>query len=138
MKGRRIAFAVLAWLFLAGVVFQVFLAGVGLFELGDWTLHAGVGWGLGSAPLLLLLFVLVARFERRTILLTAGLTLAAVIQPELAAARHTAPIVAAFHPLNALVVFWLAWLVAQRSLELVRAAPPVVEAGGASEPSEAA
>jgi hypothetical protein len=138
VKGRRIAFAILAWLFLAGVVVQVFLAGVGLFELADWTLHADVGWGLGSAPLLLLLFVFAARFERRTVLLTAGLALAAVIQPELAAARHTAPIVAAFHPLNALVVFWLAWLVAQRSLELVRATSPDAEAGKAVEPTEAA
>jgi len=124
MSGRRIAFAVAAWLFLAGVVVQVFLAGIGLFELSDWKWHVDLGWGLGSAPILLLVLALVARLERRTVLLTAGLALAAVLQPELAAARHTAPLIAAFHPLNAMVVFWLAWLVARRSIEHIRPTAP--------------
>lgn len=127
MRGWRIAFAVAAWLLLAGVVLQVFLAGLGLFKLSDWRLHADFGWALGSAPILLLVLALVARLERRTVWLTAGLTLAAVLQPELAAARHTAPLVAAFHPLNALIVFWLAWLVARRSIEHVRLPAPAVD-----------
>jgi hypothetical protein len=111
----RILFAAAASLYLAGVVTQVFLAGAGLFKLTDWTAHALLGWGLGSAPLLLLVLSLLARLERGTILLTAALTLAAMVQPELAAARHESPVIAAFHPVNAFLVFWLAWLVARRS-----------------------
>jgi hypothetical protein len=111
----RILFASAAWLYLAGVVTQVFLAGAGLFELTDWTAHTQLGWGLGSAPLLLLALSLLARPGRGTILLTAALALAAMVQPELAAARHEAPVIAALHPVNALLVFWLAWLVARRS-----------------------
>jgi hypothetical protein len=38
-----------------------------------------------------------------------------MFQPELAAARHEAPVIAALHPVNALLVFWLTWLVARRS-----------------------
>jgi hypothetical protein len=112
----RVVFAVAAWLYLAGVVTQVFLAGAGLFELTDWTAHTGLGWGLGTAPLLLLILAFLARPERTTILLTIGLTVAAIVQPELAAARHDDPIIAAFHPVNALLVFWLAWLIARRSI----------------------
>jgi hypothetical protein len=111
----RILFAATAWLYLAGVVAQVFLAGAGLFRLTDWTAHTLLGWGLGSAPLLLVSLSLLARPGRGTILLTAALSLAAMFQPELAAARHEAPVIAALHPVNALLVFWLTWLVARRS-----------------------
>lgn len=111
----RILFAAAAWLYLAGVVVQVFLAGAGLFRLTDWTAHTQLGWGLGSAPLLLVALSLLARPGRGTILLTAALSLAAMIQPELAAARHEAPVIAALHPVNALLVFWLTWRVARRS-----------------------
>jgi hypothetical protein len=120
VRGRRIAYAVASWLFLAGVIVQIFLAGAGLFELTDWTIHAGLGWGLGSAPLLLLVLALPARADRRTTLLTIGLLVVSVLQPELAAARHDTPVIAAFHPLNAFVVASLAWLVARRATDMVR------------------
>lgn len=116
----RVIFAAAAWLFLVGVLVQVFLAGVGLFGLADWTAHVSLGWTLGSAPILLVLFALVARVRRSTVLLTVGLMIAAIIQPELAAARTNAPVVAAFHPVNALLVFWLALVVARRATEAVR------------------
>ena len=115
----RLLFAAAASLYLAGVVTQVFLAGLGVFKLTDWTAHVQLGWGLGSAPLLLLVLSLLAQPGRGTILLTAGLTLAAIVQPELAAARHEDPVIAALHPVNALLVFWLAWLVARRSAVLL-------------------
>jgi hypothetical protein len=120
VRGWRIAYAAASWLFLGGVIVQIFLAGAGLFELTDWTIHAGLGWGLGSAPLLLLVLALVARADRRTTLLTVGLLVASVLQPELAAARHSAPLIAAFHPLNAFVIASLAWLVARRATDTVR------------------
>jgi hypothetical protein len=118
-----IVFAAAAWVYLAGVVIQVFLAGASLFELTDWTVHASLGWGLGSAPIILLVLALGARIDRRTAWLTAGLTIAALAQPELAAARHDSPVLAAFHPVNALLVFWLAWVVASRATMNARQVP---------------
>jgi hypothetical protein len=115
VSSPRIVFATAAWLYLSGIVIQVFFAGASLFELTDWTVHSGLGWVLGSVPLLLLVLGLLARVDRRTAWLTAGLAVAAMIQPELAAARHDSPVVAAFHPVNALIVFWLAAVVARRS-----------------------
>jgi hypothetical protein len=119
----RTLFAAAAWLYLAGVVIQVFFAGASLFGLTDWTVHAGLGWGLGSAPIILLVLALGARVDRRTAWLTAGLAIAALIQPELALARHDSPVLAAFHPVNALLVFWLAWVVASRATTNARQAP---------------
>lgn len=125
MRSRAIPFAVGAWFFLAGVIVQVFLAGMGLFELTDWTNHGALGWGLSLVSLLLPLLALVSGIRGRTLGLALLLTIAAVVQPELALARHENPIVAAFHPVNALLVFWLAWLSARASLrELRRADSP--------------
>jgi hypothetical protein len=113
---RAIPFAVLAWLFLGGVIVQVLLAGMGLFELTDWTTHAGFGWGLSLVPVVLAVLAVAARVDADTGLLTTFLVISALFQPELAAARHTSPVLAALHPVNAIIVFGLAWLVARRSL----------------------
>jgi Family of unknown function (DUF6220) len=119
---RLVLFAVAAWLFLIGVVVQVFLAGAGLFGLTDFTAHAGFGWMLASVPILVLVLAMAALVDRRTVLIALALTVVTIIQPELAAARHDNPVVAALHPVNALLVFWLAWVVARRATELAREA----------------
>lgn len=117
---RLVLFAVAAWAFLIGVLIQVFLAGAGLFGLTDFKPHAGFGWTLASFPILVLVLAMAALVDRRTVLITLALTVVTIIQPELAAARHDNPVVAALHPVNALLVFWLAWVVARRATELAR------------------
>lgn len=123
MSGPRLAFATAAWLFLAGVIVQVFLAGLGAFKITDWTTHAGFGWVLGSAPLFVLLpLAFGSGASTRTRWLTVALVVSAALQPELAHARSETPVIAALHPVNAMLVFWLAWLVARASLREGRAA----------------
>lgn len=116
---RRI-FAVASWVFLGAVLVQVFLAGAGLFKLTDFTLHTDFGWLLSAMPIVLVVLARMARVDRRTTQLTVALLAVAIIQPELAAARHDYPVVAALHPVNALLLFWLAWLVARRSIDAAR------------------
>jgi mercuric ion transport protein len=122
MNGPRLVFAVAAWLFVAGIVIQVFLAGAGLFKLTDFTPHGYLGWYLPLVPVVLLILAAVARVDRRTMLLTAVLLLLTMIQPMLAAERKAYPVLAAFHPVNALLVFWLAWTVSRRGTDLIRVA----------------
>ena len=120
MRARAIPFAIGAWFFLAGVIVQVFLAGMGVFELTNWTNHGNLGWGLSLTSIFLPLLAIASGVARRTIGVAVLLTLAASVQPELALARHENPIVAALHPVNALLVFWLAWLSARASLRELR------------------
>ena len=117
MTARRALFAATAWLFLVGVVAQVTLAGTALFELSDWTMHTELGWGLPLVAIVVLACALIARLDRRTLWVTLALALSAIVQPSLAEARSVAPLVAALHPVNALLVFWLAVLVARRALD---------------------
>jgi uncharacterized BrkB/YihY/UPF0761 family membrane protein len=120
MAARRVVLAGAAWLFLAGIVVQVFLAGSGLFEVSDFAAHAALGWSLSLVPILVFVLAVLARAGRRTVLLTIVLAIAAIVQPELAAAREKVPVVAALHPVNALVLAWIGWIVARRSTDLIR------------------
>jgi Family of unknown function (DUF6220) len=132
VTGRRRLFAAAAAAYLVGIVIQVLLAGAAVFELIDFVPHAGLGWLLGSAPLLLIPLAIVARAPLATISLTVVLALDAMLQPELALAREDAPVIAAFHPVNAFLLFWLALLVARRAVAFAReATPPVARAASA-------
>jgi hypothetical protein len=120
VSGWRWLFAVAANAYVVGILVQVLLAGAALFEMVDFVPHGQLGWGLAYAPLLLIPLAILAGGGRRTTLLTAALALDAMLQPELAAARHDMPLVAAFHPLNAVLLFSLAVLVAGRAVALAR------------------
>jgi len=121
-RSLRIAFAVVAWLFLIAIVIQVFLAGVGLFVRGidTFSYHRALGWQLPIGPMLGLLFAWAAGAGRATISLSAVLVVLVVVQPMLPGLRTDLPFVAALHPVNAVAIFGLATLVARRALALAR------------------
>lgn len=121
MPSARTALAYLAWLFVAMVVVQVFLAGVGLFGAGNLDGHREFGYFVASFPLLILLACWPARAGRRLAWLSAALLLAAQVQTALPWFREGLPIVAALHPVNALAIFWLGLVIARRARALERA-----------------
>jgi hypothetical protein len=120
-RAARVAYLVLAWAFLAGLVIQVFAIGLALFGGTSTELHVNLGWILHLAPLLVLLAAWLARAGRRH--WVAALALAAVVfvVPILVLARDGLPAIAALHPVAAVIAFWLAVVVARNSLEAVRA-----------------
>jgi hypothetical protein len=118
----RIAFAGLAWLFVAAVVIQVFLIGLGLF--GDVAyrqthIEFGYTW-VGLAAFALLISAVVARPGRRTVGLVIGLFVLYIVQTLLPSARQAYPAIAALHPVNALLIFGLALYVARSAMALAR------------------
>jgi hypothetical protein len=118
----RAAFAVVAWLFLAAIVFQVFLAGVGLFVQGidTFSYHRALGWLLHLGPLVVVLFAWGAHPGRTTMWLSGLLILLVGIQPFLPAMRDDLPFVAALHPVNALAIFAVGLVIALRATSLAR------------------
>jgi hypothetical protein len=87
----------LAWLVLAALVLQFYLAGAALFGAITFQSHRALGNLLGVAVVLLLITALVARHSRRLVGLTmllASLTLVQVLLPSL---RTELPWVAALH-----------------------------------------
>ena len=128
----RVAFAVVAWLFVAAIVVQVFLAGVGLFVRGfdTFSYHRALGWLLHLGPLVVVLFAWGAHPGRTTMWLSGLLILLVGIQPFLPAMRDDLPFVAALHPVNALAIFAVGLVIALRATSLARS-PSAVPANTA-------
>jgi hypothetical protein len=127
-RAARYAYALLAWAFLVGIVVQVFFIGLGLFAGGDGiVLHQNLGWILHLAPLLILAAAAVSRAGQRHWLAALALAAVVFIVPILATMRDDSPVIAALHPVGAILAFWLSIVVAQNSLAAFRAPEPESE-----------
>ena len=121
----RWAYWVAAWLFLSGIVVQVFLAGmvVVAFRM-SWANHIGLGHSLSLPLLLMLVAAYLGRFpvsmKRLTWLLFAVYVLQADVVIFL---RGQAPVVAALHPVLALVDFAIVLALARDAWTLARQGP---------------
>ncbi len=128
MHTVRLAFIGVAWLFLACVVVQVFLAGLGVFAgAQNFSLHREFGYVFGWLTLVLLLLALAGRLGRRWIGLSALLLVLFALQSVFVALREIVPAVAALHPVNALAIFGAALHVAMRSRGLANDRAAAVE-----------
>ncbi|HET8777688.1 MAG TPA: DUF6220 domain-containing protein [Candidatus Limnocylindria bacterium] len=132
MQIARVALPVMAWLFIALVAVQVFFAGLGLFGATDMALHRDFGYWVPLGALAVLLGALVGRAGARTIWLAGGLLVASAVQTALPVLRDDLPFIAALHPVNALLMFWLALVVARRAVALSQA-PAGVSATSAAD-----
>jgi hypothetical protein len=121
-RGAWYAYVVLIWLFLAALVAQIFLAGLGLFGAGDMEPHILVGWFLHLPVALVLLAALLARVGRPTIWWVLALFLMGVVQPFLPGLRGDLPLVAALHPLAAVAMTLVTSKLALDTLPRLRAA----------------
>jgi len=122
-RAARYAYLVLAWAFVVGLVFQVFLIGMALFDGAEARqTHKDFGWILHLVPILVLAAAALSRAGRRHWQWALGLAGVVFIVPILVTLKAQTPIAAAFHPVGALVAFWLAIVVAQNALAAVRSA----------------
>ena len=108
-----------AWLFVAGVLVQGYLAGAAMTQLGgsgDFSQHIAVGYTvMGILALVVLVFAIIGRLPRVHVGLSALLLILYVVQTSLPYARSSSPAIAALHPVNAMVLLGLAIAVAIRA-----------------------
>ncbi len=117
----RVAFTAVAWLFLACVVIQVFLAGLGVFAgSSNFEVHRNFGYIFGLLTIVMVVIAAIGRLGRRLIGLSALLVVLFTLQSVFIAFRDGLPAAAALHPVNALAIFYVAQLVARDALQLAR------------------
>jgi hypothetical membrane protein len=101
----RRALPVIGGLFLVGLLGQVFLAGLGVFDSPtSFVTHRNVGYLLGFVTLLILGVAIVARSGRSVIALSVVLIVQFALQSVFVAMRVDAPVVAALHPVNGVLI----------------------------------
>jgi hypothetical protein len=116
----RYALLGFSWLFVVAVVVQIYFAGLMLFEQqGGRGFHENTGYIPGTAGGLFLFLPALARAGATTIIMGVVLTLVTFFQPNLTFARDT-PVIAALHPVNALLIFTLSVVLIRRATVLVR------------------
>ena len=124
-NSMRAVYRFWAMLIFAAVIVQVALAGYGAFSAAkkvgngpndstpsltnkQWDHgfgpHDALGYLIFLASILLLLFALASRFDRRRVLLALGVPLLVFVQIVLAIAGGSIPAIGALHPLNALII----------------------------------
>lgn len=119
---------VLALLTIAGIVVQIFLAGLALFDNASrWADHKTFGMMLGPLVILLTLAVLLARPSRSLAGMGVALLVLYIVQINLPNASPGW--VAALHPLVGLSILGLPIAMAQRLTNAVRTRPAPAPAG---------
>jgi hypothetical protein len=113
MTQARVFFYGLTVLFLLGVVVQFFLVGLNVFGGTSIESHRVLGFILSAAALLLIILALVGRLPRKTVLLTVLLLGLTILQSVLV--NVDIDEVGALHPVNALVIAFVAYGLMQRS-----------------------
>lgn len=116
----RVCFALTAWLLVALVLTQVFLAGLSIFAgAQNWPTHEGLGWALEFPVFFLLVFSLIARLPWRTVGLAGLLLLLYMVQVTLIIVSRRTGVseISAFHPVNALLIFWVTLTLARRAFQ---------------------
>lgn len=107
----RFVYALLASVFVACVLVQVFFAGMGAFG-ADWSRHINFVHIFTPLPLLMTPVAFVGRLPWELRLLPLGLLV--LIGAQYAFASTAVP-AAALHPVNALLIFWMSLRVARRA-----------------------
>jgi hypothetical protein len=129
-KIGRIVYAVVVSLFLVGLLAQVYL--VGLSILGgrpSWDAHIGLGHGLGLLGLLMVAFAYLGRLPRPLKPLTwLSFGVYILLADVVIFVRSSAPLVAALHPVLALILFGLMGTLVTRAWGVVRESTSAREA----------
>ena len=113
MTQARVLFFGLAVIYLAGVVVQFFLAGLGTFGATSFDAHQAFGLVLALLTLILLVLAVVGKVPRLLILLSVALLGLNVLQMFLA--QVDVDEIAALHVVNALAIVFVAVEIVQRS-----------------------
>ena len=113
----------LAWVYVASLVVQVFLAGLAVFK-DPATFSVHVEFGQKVIGLLTLLLPIVAWIGRLPFVRpSVGILLFYLLQTFLPEVRASYPVVAALHPVLAIGLFWLAIRLAMRAREKAAMGP---------------
>ena len=131
----RQALPIVAAVFVACCILQVFLAGLGVFDNpSSFVTHRDFGYLLGWFTLAILILALVGREPRRIVGLSVLLMVQFTLQSVFIALRTDYPSIAALHPVNGFLILAVGGVIARQAW-LVRREGARAEAGSTASAS---
>ena len=119
-KIARYIYVGLAWSELASVIVPFFLAGMALFVgRTHWSVHVGFGYWAGLPLLALIVVGLIGWIPRRLTAWLVGMVVLHFVHISLPGLKDDLPIVAAFHPVTALLLTWVTYKHARIATQLL-------------------
>jgi cytochrome b561 len=123
-KVFRYLYLFLSWTFLAGLVYQMYTAGLtAVARKTSWQLHGETGFLLMLLALLQLLLIIPARLPKPAGWISSGAFVTIMLQVVVLGDRDTA--FSALHPVLGLILFGLAWWLARAAYMALRLPDPV-------------
>ena len=122
MRPLATLYAVAASILVVGLVLQVFLAGLGVFDDPTFFLtHRDTGYTLEAVAFFVIVFAAIARAGRAQIGIAALIFGLYLLQSVFLAVRVSAPAIAALHPVNGFLILLLSIVLARRAWAFARA-----------------
>jgi len=119
-KVARYVYVGAAWLWLAGNIVPIFVAGMALFvDRRYWELHKDLGWFSELPGLFLILVGVVGWIPRRLAAWLVTVTVLHFAHTALPTLREQLPLLAAVHPVTAMLLAWVSLLHARRASVLL-------------------
>ena len=100
------------FLYLGAIALQFYAAGLAVFGVSSFMTHALFGYSMILGAIILLVLTFAARLSGRIKILATLVVLLTMLQPVLALIRSPIPLLAALHPVNALLIFAIATRIA--------------------------
>ena len=115
----RTGLAVVAWLFAALLLIQIFLAGLGVFDdPRSFVTHREFGYGISWLILAMIVLAVVGRVPRAILGLCVLLAVQIILQSVFVAMRGSNPAVAALHPVNGVLMLVVTLAVARGAWQI--------------------
>ena len=115
VRWARRGFVLFAGALVIGVLIQIYIAGMAVFiDPANWNLHANFVHIIEWLPLVMLVLAFLGRLSRELKLLPVVLFVLIIVQYATALGFSNS-IVAALHPVNALVIFWIGTVTIRRA-----------------------
>ena len=114
----RMIHMVVAWITVALLVVQVWLAGRGVFDTTGFDPHRSLGYTLSLLPIVLLVLGLLGGMGRRVALMAVAIFLLIILQSVFVALKTDQPAVAALHPVNGFLILLISIVLARESMRM--------------------
>jgi Family of unknown function (DUF6220) len=134
-NAARTGLALVAGLFAVGLIVQIFLAGLGVFDgPSNFDTHRNFGYTIGFLTLVMIALALIGRVPRLLLGLTVLTLVQMFLQSVLVAMRESNPAIAALHPVNGVLLLIVTLVIARQAWAIRAESAPAAQATPAPNP----